>query len=75
MAEEFSSTLLSHMASVPQTHAELFRTQAVSQLIQTLTRGSPAAQDAAVRGLAILANSPQSGAGYSPTPRAQFKVR
>lgn len=77
MAEEFSSTLLSKMASVPQTHAELFRTQAVSQLIRTLTSGSPAAQEAAMRGLAILANSPTANdlGPQTPNGRTGAKVR
>lgn len=73
MADNIPATLLSKMASLPQTHAELLRSQAVSQLIGTLHRGDAAAQDAAVRGLATLARSPRANGSASP-PQSPLKV-
>jgi hypothetical protein len=57
--DDFSSSLISRMASQPTTHDQMLKSHAVSHMMQDLARGSPMAQDAAVKGLASIANSPR----------------
>ena len=70
--DEFSASLLSRMASVPLTHQEMLRSQAVSHMMSSLAKGSPRLKDMAVQGLASIANSPH--AGEMSMPNSPLKV-
>ena len=73
MVDEFSASLLSRMASVPITHNEMLRTQAVSNLMASLARGSPRLREVALEGLASIANNTR--AGDASVPISPLKVR
>lgn len=74
-ADEYAASLLSKMASDPTTHNEMLRSQAVSNMMSHVARGSPMLREQAVRGLASIANSPQAGEYSTPnSPRVGFSV-
>ncbi len=70
--DELAGSLLSRMASVPTTHEEMLRSHAVSHMMTSVARGSPRLREAAVHGLASIANSPRCG--DDGTPRSPLKV-
>lgn len=55
------------MASVPITHNEMLKTQAVSNLMTSLVKGSPELRDLALQGLASIANTPKGGESSIPS--------
>ena len=66
--DEFSASLLSRMASVPITHDELLRSQAVSHMMASLAKGSPRVRDAALQGLASIVNTPRGDLSQPSSP-------
>ena len=69
--DEYAASLVSRMASVT-THEGMLRSQAVSHMMTSVARGSPRLREAAVQGLASIANSPRGG--DDSMPRSPLKV-